>query len=280
MTWRSIFHTAMLPAFYAIRPGFFPCLQLLQSKAIHCAAKAYNFACFSFSSRTHNPLRISAFSSITLWISPHFVRQDSLWRPVLKVLTHNTKSFLKSETRLQTDFAVSLQPWLGWGSGHSGGVTPQMRGVVLLLWKVIQPEQNQGVPLRWSWILTKRRDSSLRHCCQFYRTPNSSFRAGVTNANAPRNSLVMREVTVWAEWPKAKEVKTGKWEGMCSVSKGSHCPAPARLPSCENVDSRQHHIPGLIGTIDVNAHVTPPDLGRTRSTCLLNNSWWFNGLPW
>lgn len=39
----SIFHTAMLPAFYAIHPGFFPCLQLLQSKAIHCAAKAYNF---------------------------------------------------------------------------------------------------------------------------------------------------------------------------------------------------------------------------------------------
>ena len=73
----------------------------------------------------------------------------------------------------------------------------------------------------------------MRHCCQFYRTPNSSFRAGVTNANAPRNSLVMREVTVWAEWPKAKEVKTGKWEGMCSVSKGSHCPASSSARGLE-----------------------------------------------
>lgn len=196
MTLRSIFHTAMLPAFYAILPGFFPCLQLLQSKAIHCAPKAYNFACFSFSSRTYDPLRISAFSSITLWISPHLVRQDSLWRPGLEVSTHDTKSFLKSETRLQTDFVVSLQPWLGWGSGHSEGVTPQMGGVVLLLWKVILPEQNQGVSLSWSWVLTKSRVSSMRHCCQFYRTPNSSFRAGVTNANAPRYNLVTREVTV------------------------------------------------------------------------------------
>lgn len=282
MTLRSIFHTALLPAFYAILPSFFPCLQLLQSKAIHCAAKAYNFACFSFSFRTYDPLRISAFSSITLWISPHFVRQDSLWRPVLEVSTHDTKSFIKSETRLQTQISLPLYS-LGLAGvlGTVGGVTPQMGGVVLLLWKVILPEQNQGVPLSWSWILTKRGDPSFRHCCQFYRTPNSAFRAGVTNANAPRYSLMTWEVTAQAEWPVAgRGEDCGKWEGMCSVSKGSHCPAPARLPSGQNVDSRQHHVPGLLETTDVNAHVTSPDLGRTRNMCLLNNSWWFNRLPW
>lgn len=134
MTLRSIFHTALSPAFYAILPSFFPCLQLLQSKAIHCAAKAYNFACFSFSFRTYDPLRISAFSSITLWISPHFVRQDSLWRPVLEVSTHDTKSFIKSETRLQTQISLPLYS-LGLAGvlGTVGGVTPQMGGVVLLL---------------------------------------------------------------------------------------------------------------------------------------------------
>lgn len=138
--------------------------------------------------------------------------------------------FLNQRPDCRQISVVSLQPWLGWGSGHSGGVTPQMRGVVLLLWKVIPPEQNQGVPLSWSWILTKRGTLLGGTVANFTGLLTHLLELGY-NANAPRNSLVMREVTVWAEGPRLGEVKTGKWEGMCSVSKGSHCPAPARLPS-------------------------------------------------